>query len=391
MLSLLLILAALGHVIFWAAAVNRIHGVGIDRRGIDAVTAACGLAMALIPLPILLVLWQRYRGEPTFGGAVFWNMAWTYVCFCALFAVVAAVKRVWLVSHPERRGALAANHTQRKPFALDRASQADVPRLAAAISRLPLNEVFDLHLHEKRLVIPRMPAGAELRIAHVSDFHMSGRIPKEYFEHAVEEANRLEADLIAVTGDLVDNYRCVDWLPDTIGRLRAPAGVYFVRGNHDRRIRQQPLLEMIERLGVIHLNGAWRQRTIRDVPIVLAGNEIPWFRPAPDLADAPPRDASGLPLRFLLAHGPDQFTWAQQNDFDLVLAGHNHGGQVRLPLLGAILAPSLSGTRYAGGVFRRGNTLMHVSRGTGSHTPLRWNCPPEVALLTLSQGHSGSA
>ena len=109
------------------------------------------------------------------------------------------------------------------------------------------------------------------------------------------------------------------------------------------------------------------------------------------LADAPPRDAAGLPLRFLLAHGPDQFAWAQQNDFDLVLVGHNHGGQVRLPLLGAILAPSLSGTRYAGGVFRRGNTVMHVSRGTGSHTPLRWNCPPEVALLTLSQGHSGSA
>ena len=69
-----------------------------------------------------------------------------------------------------------------------------------------------------------------------------------------------------------------------------------------------------------------------------------------------------------------------------MLAGHNHGGQVRLPLVGAILAPSLSGTRYACGTFRRGNTVLHVSRGTGSLTPFRWNCPPEIALLVLGLG-----
>jgi predicted MPP superfamily phosphohydrolase len=71
------------------------------------------------------------------------------------------------------------------------------------------------------------------------------------------------------------------------------------------------------------------------------------------------------------------------HEFDLVMAGHNHGGQVRLPALGAILAPSRSGTRYAGGVFRRGQTILHVSRGTSSLTPFRWNCPPEIALLVL--------
>jgi predicted MPP superfamily phosphohydrolase len=99
----------------------------------------------------------------------------------------------------------------------------------------------------------------------------------------------------------------------------------------------------------------------------------------------PPRESNGLPLRILLAHGPDQFGWAQQNDFDLMLAGHNHGGQIRLPFLGAILAPSLGGTRYASGVFRRGRSVMHVSRGTGSLTPVRWNCPPEIALLILGK------
>jgi predicted MPP superfamily phosphohydrolase len=85
----------------------------------------------------------------------------------------------------------------------------------------------------------------------------------------------------------------------------------------------------------------------------------------------------------LLAHSPDQFGWAQANEVDLMLAGHNHGGQVCLPLLGPIVAPSLHGVRYGSGTFRAGNTVMHVSRGTSSLTPLRWNCPPEIAVLTL--------
>lgn len=66
-----------------------------------------------------------------------------------------------------------------------------------------------------------------------------------------------------------------------------------------------------------------------------------------------------------------------------MLAGHTHGGQVQLPLLGVIMSPSLHGTRYACGVFRRGRTVMHVTRGVGGETPLRWRCPPELALLEL--------
>jgi predicted MPP superfamily phosphohydrolase len=125
------------------------------------------------------------------------------------------------------------------------------------------------------------------------------------------------------------------------------------------------------------------QATVQNTPLVLAGNEVPWYRPAADLRDSPAHDASGLPLRIVLAHSPDQFDWASANDVDLMLAGHLHGGQVRLPLLGAITSPSLHGVRYASGTFRSGNTVLHVSRGVSSLSPLRWNCPPEIALLTL--------
>jgi predicted MPP superfamily phosphohydrolase len=378
MIYLLLALAAVGHVVFWAALVNRLHGLGIDRRWIDAATAACGLAMAAVPLAIAAYLWQR---------GVIPILAWAYLCFCAVYGVASAVHRIWLAMHPERRGALHANHTSRvdlkSPSQLAGEEKLTAAGIPTWLSRVPGNQVLDLTIHEKRLAIPRMPAGSELRIVHISDLHMSGRLTKAYFQKMVAKVNELQPDLVAITGDLVERDRCMAWLPDTLGQLRAASGVYFVLGNHDRRVDHQRLLAALADAGITHLGGTWQLVTIRDTPVLLGGNELPWFRPAPNLADAPVRNAAGVPLRVLLAHAPDQFTWARKHDFDLVLAGHNHGGQVRLPIVGAILAPSLSGTRYACGAFRRGNTVLHVSRGTGSHTPFRWSCPPEIALLIL--------
>src|SRR6185295_18816027 len=135
--------------------------------------------------------------------------------------------------------------------------------------------------------------------------------------------------------------------------------------------------------GLVHLSAECRQISVRGVPVILGGNELPWFKPPSNFDNVPLHDESGLPLRILLAHSPDEFKWAQANDVDLVLAGHLHGGQVRLPLLGPIVAPSRYGIRYAHGVFTAGNTVMHVSRGTSSLTPLRYNCPPEITSLTL--------
>jgi uncharacterized protein len=88
-------------------------------------------------------------------------------------------------------------------------------------------------------------------------------------------------------------------------------------------------------------------------------------------------------FRLLLSHTPDQFPWARSNNFDLMLAGHNHGGQIRLPYLGALITPSLYGFRYAGGVYFEPPTLLHVSRGLAGIHPIRLNCPPELALLVL--------
>ncbi len=382
MIFLLLAMAAIGHVVFWASIVNRLHAIAIGRHWIDAATMLCALAMGILPLAITYLFWQRgvdLSTSSAVGGA---RAAWWYIYFAACVSLFAAAHRLWLTLHPERRGVLHSNHTSRVDFRCQR-GDLFAPGVPTLLGRIPGNQFVDLLIHEKRIKTPRMPAGCELRIVHLTDLHMSGRITKKYFEQLAEAVNALEPDLVLITGDLVECEQCLSWLPDTLGRLRAAEGVYFVLGNHDRRIDHQRLLHALGAQGLIHVGGTCRELTVRGTPVAIAGNELPWFGPSPMATDLPPRDSNGLPLRLLLAHTPDRFAWACGHDFDLVLAGHNHGGQVRLPLLGAILAPSLSGVRYASGSFRRGNTVLHVSRGTGGLTPFRWNCPPEIVLLVL--------
>ena len=339
--------------------------------------------MGLLPLAVAYLVWRNNPAMYLSPAVPASLVVGGYVYFCVGWCVFSAIHRLWLTLHPERRDALQLNHTTRVELKPDDRTQLAAPGIPRLLARIPGNQVLDLRVHEKRLCLPRMPAGRELRIVHLTDLHMSGRIAKEFFEQMVAAVNAMRPDLVLITGDLVERDACLDWLPDTLGRLQADSGVHYVLGNHDLRVDHRRLVRQLDELGLIHVGGTWREANVGEMPVVIAGNERPWFGQAPEPALMPPRDDGGLPLRILLAHTPDHFAWAGRHDFDLVLAGHNHGGQVRLPLLGAILAPSRSGVRYACGAFRRGNTVMHVSRGTAGLTPFRWNCPPEIALLTL--------
>jgi predicted MPP superfamily phosphohydrolase len=98
---------------------------------------------------------------------------------------------------------------------------------------------------------------------------------------------------------------------------------------------------------------------------------------------SPQPQAHGSLFRIAVAHSPDQYPWAQNYDFDLMLAGHTHGGQIRFPVIGPVLSPSRFGVKYAAGTFYEAPTLMHVSRGIAGTRPLRFNCPPELSKLVL--------
>ena len=117
---------------------------------------------------------------------------------------------------------------------------------------------------------------------------------------------------------------------------------------------------------------------------MIAGDETPWMGSAPQWPDRHPPDIATSPeLRILLSHTPDNLPRARTDGVHVMLSGHNHGGQVQLPLIGPVFSPSRYGCRYAGGAFWEPPTLLHVSRGLAGRHPLRWHCRPEITVLEL--------
>jgi uncharacterized protein len=282
---------------------------------------------------------------------------------------------------------IQSRRTKSIGLGLEAAAQADEENVHHPYVRLPGNESLDLELTEWEVALPRFPMGLDgLKIVHLSDLHFTGRVGKAYFREVVRVANACEPDIAVVTGDIVDKPHCISWIPDTLGRLTARHGVYFILGNHDLRVNVSQLRKTLVESGLIDLGGRWIQLHIFDKKIVLAGNELPWHGPAADLHYAPLHEDEGSNYRILLAHTPDQLDWARHNDIDLMLCGHTHGGQIRIPTLGAIFSPSKTGVKYDCGFFNEVPTVMHVSRGISGQDPLRWNCPPELSLLTLHPG-----
>ena len=178
-----------------------------------------------------------------------------------------------------------------------------------------------------------------------------------------------------------------------MGRLRWRIAAFAVLGNHDYWHEPALIRRRLRRLNIQVLSNTWKQIDVRGLPLVVIGHEGPWFRPGPDLTHCPPPLPSPSPprgkgevrevFRLCLSHTPDNIGWARANNIRLMLSGHNHGGQIRLPLIGSIFVPSLYGRRYDCGPFEEPPTVLHVSRGLSGKQPLRFNCRPEVAKLVL--------
>jgi predicted MPP superfamily phosphohydrolase len=390
----LLLAALVGHVALWVGLVNRIHSTGMPRWAVKALSLFCFAAVLVLPLVLgALVFWDAATDSPTHRAletlvVSYWRQGIYYFVPCiAIFAIVASI---WV----------KRQITYKPPAALRllRKEQVDVAealgvapvhgRFASLCSRLPGNQVFCLSVEEREIEFSRLPAGLDgASIVHLSDFHFTGRVAKAYYQEVVRRANELKPDIIAITGDLVDHAPYIDWVPETLGRLRAEAGVYCIFGNHDLRTRNiDRLRRTLAECGLIYLGARWQKVDLRGESLILAGNELPWVAPAADMRTCVAA-AVGMdrdrPFRILLSHSPDQFGWAQRWDFDLMLAGHTHGGQFCLPWFGPFLTPCWHGVQYSRGTFAAGPTVMHVSRGTCSELPFRMNCPPEIGKIVL--------
>ncbi|MDE3157049.1 MAG: metallophosphoesterase [Acidobacteriota bacterium] len=227
------------------------------------------------------------------------------------------------------------------------------------------------------LPVRRLPPALDgLRIALVTDLHRSETVSHEQVADAAALANSLEADLIVLGGDYVTwgDRSYVTPAAEALAALTAPHGVYAILGNHDD---DRAMPAALERQGFVVLKDARTRITIRGETLDLVGIRF-WTRREEEIA---PLLKGTAPATILLAHDPRRLTEAAALDVPLVLSGHTHGGQIVLPVVGA-----LAGRKFPvlAGPARRESTTLFVSRGVGTvYVPIRLNCPPEVALLTL--------
>ena len=220
------------------------------------------------------------------------------------------------------------------------------------------------------------PALDGLRIGLITDIHHSAMVPAEDVQAAIDLITSAHPDLVVLGGDYVTwgDRAYVGPVADLLAPLQAPNGVFAILGNHDDD-RDMPAALIAKHIEV--LKDARTRREIRGEGLELAGIRF-WTRKASDIGRVLQR---GHDTTILLAHDPRRLDEAAQFNVPAVLSGHTHGGQVVLPGVGALAHrrfPVLSG------LGSRENTSMFVSRGVGTvYVPVRINCPPEVAVLTL--------
>jgi uncharacterized protein len=380
---LFVVTVLIGHISIAVWLFNRLHATALPWRVVKGLEKILMLTAALVLLA--LVMQAAVLG----GNLLATRSMWLgYVVLCLLAAITTIP--IWLV--PKLLESLPSVLVSNDTTCVDVAKRLKFRPLDGARARIwghfPGNELLRISVQKKTLHLPGLPEELDgLSIAHLSDLHMTGQFSREFYDVIVDETNALNADLVVITGDILEKRGCLPWIEPTLGRLKARYGKFFVLGNHELRLGDvAPLRKALTDMGLIDLGGQYKELDVRGVKLLIAGNELPWFGQAPVIPESAMRNRQ---YRILLSHSPDQLPWAKANQFDLMLAGHNHGGQIRLPYLGALITPSRYGCRYAGGLYHEPPTLLHVSRGLAGTHMIRLNCPPELPLLTLKSQSTG--
>jgi hypothetical protein len=247
-----------------------------------------------------------------------------------------------------------------------------------------------LSLREQNIVIPNLPHDLDgLRIAQVTDIHLSPYLTLGELEQAVGMANETRPHLTVVTGDLITQHG--DPLDDclkALARLKADAGIYGCMGNHEIYARSEAYTQREgARLGMRFLRQQSTLLRFGSADVSLAGVDYQRFHKT-YLRNAEKGVVPGA-FNILLSHNPDVFPVAAAKGYQLTLAGHTHGGQVRFEILGADLNVARFYTRYVDGLYQtkdggKDASQIFVSRGIGTIAiPARLGAPPEVALLRL--------
>ncbi len=295
-----------------------------------------------------------------------------------------------LVANPAQPASLGKTIVTRRNFLwLAAGSTAGMAFYAGEISRHELDIVY------RTITLPRLPDPfAGFTIVQISDFHFQEYTEASFMEAVVRRVNEANPDLVVLTGDFVSSkplpryfaakmsYHCAELLSHIDCPLR-----YAVLGNHDVLVGAHAVTDALLTHGIPVLTNS-------SVALERDGRRL-WLAGTQDALEGRPNLGAALPAGrnpdqeplILLAHEPDFADYAVGRQIALVLSGHTHGGQIRIPFLPPLLLPEM-GTKYVEGLFRlRDGMQLHVNRGIGAvNLPFRFRCPPEISVLTLQPG-----
>lgn len=274
-------------------------------------------------------------------------------------------------------------HLTRRQF-LTGLAAAPLVAVSASSAYARLIEPYNYSVVELDVLIRNLPAAFEgFRIAQLTDVHHSRIVGIGEIERVVKITLRTNPDLIALTGDYTTSYRrYIEPCAEALGQLHAKEGVWAVLGNHDHYTDSELTTRALERHHITVLNN--QNTTIRrgSDAIQLSGIDdsswaaANWIRALNGLDERKPT--------VMLSHQPIVLEYEPAEKVALILSGHTHGGQINLPLLGAPARFLTKDLKYAHGLFRRGDTQLYVSSGTGViGLPVRFGVRPEIAVLRL--------
>jgi len=225
-----------------------------------------------------------------------------------------------------------------------------------------------------------------LRILHLSDIHLSAFLSEGEFARVVDSTLALHPHLTVVTGDLISGHTDpLDACIRQLARLKSDAGTFACMGNHERYARVEAYTERESaRVGIRFLRGQAQSLRFGDAALNLAGLDFQPQRSRKVYLKGADRLILPGATNILLQHNPDVFPEAARLGYNLLLAGHTHGGQVTVEILDQAINPARFFTPYVYGLYRQGNATAYVTRGIGTiGIPTRLGAPPEISLLRL--------
>lgn len=372
----------------WIASFNRLHATNAHYLIRKSSYGFVAIAVFFVPAIIYLFSKRNIDFFPAeFPGSLIANLPLPFAVYfyvCLAFGLLTAVTWVYrkIVDHQNPKLQLEQS-VERYDFR-EAAKLSNRNVLEKSLAAIPGNQIYRLNVETRSLRFPHLNSSLnELTLTLISDLHFTGNICQAYFEEVIQKANGLESDVIVIGGDIIDREHCLPWIEHTLSKLSATHGIYFVLGNHDRKLKNESLIrQTLGQIGFQDIADRWSSFDFNGSRVHFAGNEQPWFGDA-ESVPTDPNDCSEGDLRICVTHSPDQWKWGRERGCDLTLAGHTHGGQIRIPLIGPVVSPSYYGVKYASGIFCDKEKVMVVSRGVSGEEPIRFFCPPEIVQIKI--------